>query len=108
MKDYTELNFPEWKIQFGTIKKLNTDDINKRKKILRNAASNFIKRKDVRNMIFSCKGNKCYICGANATQIDHKISALQFAINKKFDYTEMNKFDNLFPICASCNAAKKP
>lgn len=34
MKDYTELNFPEWKIQFGTIKKLNTDDINKRKKYL--------------------------------------------------------------------------
>ena len=77
-----------------------------RKKSLRNAASNFIARKDVRDFIFTSKGMRCYFCGEVATQIDHKISALAFATDATFDYRKMNNYENLFPICEHCNPKK--
>lgn len=101
-------DFPKSNMQFYTAIRLNKGEIEERKKILRNVASNFTRRKDVRDFIFNNKGRKCYICGAESTQIDHKISVFQFAINKKLDYRQMNSYDNLFPICEHCNAAKQP
>lgn len=104
----TITDFPEWKPRTTTRYKLKSAKLDDRKKILRNAASNFVKKKDVRDCIFLHKGNKCYLCGEPATQIDHKISAYQFAVKKEINYLKMNSFDNLFPICAKCNASKIP
>ena len=107
MKKNDECGFPICKYHFGTIIKMTSHDINVRKKALRNAASNFISRKDVREFIFQSKGRQCYLCGKQANEIDHKISAYQFAVNPDFDYRIMNSYENLFPICKSCNVSKE-
>lgn len=101
-------DFPKWNPHKSTIRLMRSDDLNTRKKSVRISASNFTKKLDVREALFKLKGDKCYICGAKATQIDHKISAYEFAINTKLDIRLMNHFDNLYPICAKCNNSKIP
>ena len=98
--------FPKWKPMRSTIKLFNSNDLSIRKKVIRNAASNFIKKPKVREKLFIMKGDRCYLCGKPATQIDHKISAYRFAIDKSLDIMTMNNYDNLFPVCANCNARK--
>jgi len=88
------------------MKLFSSDDLSIRKKAIRNAASNFISKPEVRKKLFTLKGNCCYLCGSPATQIDHKVSAYRFAIDKSLNIMTMNTYDNLFPVCASCNARK--
>ena len=77
-------------------------------KALRNASSNFIARKDVKEYIKAKYLNKCCICGSREhLQIDHVVSVLQFA-QKRLPYKDLNKEDNLALLCRSCNAAKEP
>lgn len=101
-------DFPKWKPHSSTLWLIRTSDSLTRKERIRNAASNFIKRKDVREALFKIKGDKCYICGAKATQIDHKVSAYRYYIDESLDLMTMNSLDNLFPICRRCNAGKQP
>lgn len=101
-------DFPKWKPQARTIRAIKRCDLKTRKTIVRNAASNFISRPDVRNKLFEKKGDKCYICGEKATQIDHKVSAYEFAVNTNWDLSMLNSLDNLFPICKKCNSSKSP
>lgn len=99
-------SFPQWKPQSSALRKIDNPTF--RRVYLRNAASNFIKREDVRLFIFKHKGKKCYLCGSEATQIDHRISAYRFAAYSDLDYMQMNSYENLFPICRKCNASKAP
>lgn len=97
-------NFPIWKPREPRQKrKIEEGSFKVRLKTLRSAASNFTKREEVRSIIFSTKGTKCYICGGEATQIDHKIAVYYFARDRNLDYLKMNSYDNLFPICKRCN-----
>lgn len=99
--------FPIWTCQVPTMTRINSYDIKKRKKALRESSSSFIKRKDVREYIFIEKGEKCYLCGNVATQIDHKIPVAAFAYDRKKDIKILNSYNNLFPICKHCNVSKK-
>ena len=101
-------DFPMWKPQFSTLKQMRCDNVKTRKRVIRNAASSFIKKPKVREALFSLKGDRCYICGAKATQIDHRISAYEFAENTNLDIRELNAFSNLYPICGKCNSSKSP
>ena len=102
------MGLPKWKPQFGTLRRCRSSDFITRKKTIRNAASNYISKPDVRDYIFRVKGSLCYICGEPATQIDHKISALQFATDTTLNIWLLNSEENLFPICAHCNYVKTP
>ena len=104
----TPVDFPRWKYQFRTEKAIGNKEFRERLRILRGAASNFTRKPAVRECIFREKGKLCYICGAEATQIDHKISVYRFAKERELDFREMNSFGNLFPICAHCNSSKSP
>ena len=101
-------DFPKWNPQKNTLKLMRCNDLNIRKKVVRNSASNFISKPNVRKALFELKGDKCYICGSEATQIDHKISAAAFASDTTLDIRQLNHFDNLYPICAKCNCSKTP
>lgn len=101
-------DFPKWNPQQNTLRLMRSYDLNIRKKVVRNSASNFISKSNVRKTLFELKGDKCYICGAKATQIDHKISAAAFASDITLDIWQLNCFDNLYPICAKCNNSKTP
>ena len=101
-------DFPVWRPQERLLNRvMKSTDVKRKKQYQRNTADGFIKRKDVRDYIFKHKGTICYLCGAPATQIDHKISVYRFAI-EKLDIRDMNSFDNLFPICMICNSSKLP
>ena len=99
--------FPRCKPYRDTIKKLNSGNFRIRYKALRNLSNNFIKRKDVREYIFSRKGRTCYLCGGTDNlQIDHKISVYRGAMDQ-IPYYIINSFENLMPICRKCNSGKK-
>ena len=101
-------DFPIWRPQIRLLQRvMRSSDVKRKKKYLRNTADSFIKRKDVRDYIFQHKGTSCYICGSQATQIDHKISVYRFA-TENLDIRDMNSYDNLFPICMMCNSSKLP
>jgi len=99
--------FPIWSCRHSTKIMLESYDRNIRKKAIRNCASSFIKRKDVRDYIFGAKGTQCYLCGSDATQIDHKIPVAWFADDRTMNLSGLNAFSNLFPICAKCNYSKR-
>lgn len=102
-----ESTFPRCKPYQDTIRKLNSGNFRIRYKALRNLSNNFIKRKDVREYIFSRKGRVCYLCGGtDDLQIDHKISVYQGAMDQIPCYI-INSFENLMPICRKCNSGKK-
>lgn len=102
-----EAVFPRCKPYQDTIRKLSSGNFRIRYKALRNLSNNFIKRKDVREYIFSRKGRACYLCGGtDDLQIDHKISVYQGAMNQ-IPYYIINSFENLMPICRKCNSGKK-
>ena len=104
----TPNDFPKENHHIMTLRRMTEYDFETRKKTIRNAASNFISKPKVREVVFREKGFKCYLCGDPATQIDHKISALRFAMDKRLDIRQLNSFENLFPICAHCNSSKLP
>ena len=59
-----DLNFPKWNPRWQTIRNINSDNLKIRYKALRNASSNFIDRKDVKEYIKAKYQNKCCICGS--------------------------------------------
>ena len=99
-------DFPAWVFSYWTKQKMQSRDWKTRMKALRSAASAFIAKETVRKCIFSHKGHRCYICGREADQIDHKIPVSQFSSDEFLDYWDMNNYDNLFPICGECNIHK--
>lgn len=100
-------DFPKWNPVFKVRQKIRSDVFSIRYNALRTSSSGFVKKANVRNRIFTEKGNKCYLCGKEATQIDHKRSVYDYAIDKNDEYcVNLNSFDNLFPICKKCNTSK--
>ena len=100
--------FPKWKPQMGTLGMLSNISEKVRYKALRNSSSAFIKRMDVRSMIFSRDGYKCVICGSSDDlQIDH-IHSVYSVIKGKFPIEKLNTIENLRTLCMHCNASKIP
>lgn len=70
------------------------------KKYLRNQASNYIKRIEVRNFVFRRDNYRCVQCGSSdKLEVDHIISVYRGG---------KNKICNLQTLCRSCNAGKLP
>ena len=66
----------------------------------RNRASNYTKRPDIRDMVFSTYGYQCMMCGATTNlTIDHITSVFS---------NGSNELSNLQPLCRSCNSRKSP
>ena len=100
--------FPLWKPQRITESRFYSSDFKKRYKALRNSSSAFIKRKDVRRIIFSKYGNKCVLCGSvDDLEIDHIVSVYLCAKNL-FEICKLNTEENLTILCRSCNARRCP
>lgn len=103
-----DIKFPKWNPQYYTKQRFGSSDFNIRYKALRNSSSGFIKRKDVRKIIYNKYNGKCYLCGNNENlQIDHIVSVYKCALNE-FPVELLNSEDNLALICRRCNSAKLP
>ena len=73
------------------------------RKYLRNEASNYIKRKAVREFILKRDGYKCKKCGSTENlQIDHIKSVRSYG-----EIMNVNTLDNLQVLCKSCNSGKE-
>lgn len=102
-------DFPPWNCQYPTVTRFKDRDRKVRMKALRISSSAFISRSDVREYIFGHKGSRCYICGADADQIDHKKPVYEYACMESEeikDFSTLNSYENLFPICRHCNASR--
>ncbi len=106
--DSVELKFSVWNPNIHTASKFGCSDFRIRYKALRNSSSGFIRRADVRQIIFEKYHGKCYICGSTDNlQIDHIISVYKFAV-QRLPYKDLNKEENLALICRRCNCQKRP
>ena len=102
-----EVIFPKWHPQQYTIKNFKSADFKVRLKSLRNSSSNFIKKKEVRKIIFDLYNNKCYLCDSKEDlQIDHIVSVYRCAKNE-FPIQKLNSIENLALICKKCNCGKR-
>lgn len=100
--------FPKWNPQMKTMEMLSNISEKVRYKALRNSSSAFIKRIDVRNVIFARDNYKCVICGSSDDlQIDH-IHSVYSVIKGKYPMEELNTIENLRILCKHCNASKIP
>lgn len=99
---------PKWNPRRVSFQKMKSDNFKERYKALRNASSNFIKRKYVRDYLLKKYNHKCYICGSSEDlQIDHIVSVYKFA-SERLDPFVLNSDENLAVICSKCNSAKNP
>lgn len=77
------------------------------KAYLRSCGSNFIKRKEVREIILERDNNKCVYCGSNSDlQIDHIISVYR-VWKENIPLELVNHLDNLQTLCRPCNSRKE-
>jgi len=99
---------PKWNPCRPTIRNIHSDDYRTRYKALRNSSSLFIRRQDVRKIVYQKYDGKCYICeNTKELQIDHIVSVYRYAAEKIQPFTQLNSFDNLALICGTCNASKR-
>jgi 5-methylcytosine-specific restriction endonuclease McrA len=102
-----KLAFPVWNPQRATLVKMDSLDFKIRLKAARNSSSSFIKKEDVRSLVFARDGHMCVLCNSTDNlQIDHKVSV--YACAKNSDYSNLNSFENLRTLCGSCNAGINP
>ena len=100
--------FPEWKPLRLTLIKFQSMDFKIRYMAIRNSSSAFIKRHDVREIIFKRDNYKCVLCGSILDlQVDHTVSVYQVAKNK-YPIEKLNVKSNLMTLCYKCNAGKAP
>lgn len=100
------MELPECKPYQKTLRNISSDDFRTRYKAMRNMSSYYTGRSDVREVILNKCGAKCYLCCAKGDlQVDHVISVYRFA-KDRLPYRDLNKYENLMPICKRCNAAK--
>lgn len=102
------MGLPQWKPHWTTITKADSPNREKRMKTIRNCASNFIKKKEVKEFVFSRDNYKCVYCGTTKNlTVDHIVSVYLFATGK-YDFEKLNDYSNLQTLCSNCNSAKKP
>ena len=100
--------FPIWNPQVITVSKFNRSDFRVRYKALRNSSSAFIKRKDVREILFTKYNYSCTNCGSkNNLEIDHIISVYLCALGK-LNIDKLNTLSNLTVLCKTCNCRRVP
>jgi len=101
-------NFPLWNPQRATKYRFNNSDFKIRLSAIRNSSSAFIKRNDVRVVIFTKDMFKCVSCGSkdNLT-IDHIISIYRCAVGE-YPIEKLNTIVNLQSLCLKCNCSKLP
>lgn len=105
---YNYTSFPVWKPQRITKSKFSSSDFKIRLNALRNSSSAFIKKKEVREIVFSNDNHKCVLCGntKNLT-VDHKVSVYMCSLGK-YPIEALNTIENFQTLCTSCNSKKIP
>ena len=100
------IEFPKWKLHWYNEKYLYWNNTKIRAKTIRNASSNFIAKKNVKEYIFNRDNNKCVKCGSEENlQIDHIISVYK-VINNEYPLDKLNIEENLQTLCKRCNIEK--
>lgn len=106
--DKQKIVFPNWNPQKKTISMLSNISERIRYKALRNSSSAFIKRKDVRDVVFERDKYKCQICGSSEQlEVDH-INSVYSVLKDKYPMSKLNTLENLRTLCKSCNSRKAP
>lgn len=103
----SNLEFPAWNPQLGTIFRMRS--INKKKafKAFRNSCGGFITKKIVRQIVFERDDFTCNICGSNKNlTIDHIKSVVRCFQEEELEYCNLSI--NLQTLCKSCNSKKAP
>lgn len=100
--------FPQWKPTRKTINLIDESmDSKLAFKSFRNSSSVFIKKPEVRDIVFKKSNNKCAQCYSDENlQIDHIKSVLE-CFKKGLIYY-CNQLINLQVLCSKCNTSKKP
>lgn len=76
-------------------------------KYLRHCASNYIKRKEVRQFVLERDNHQCIICHCTeGLQVDHKVSVYR-GWKENIPIEEINSVKNLQTLCIKCNAGKR-
>lgn len=107
--EQNEVNlFPLWNPQRMTQRRFNFSDYKTRHNAIRHSSSAFIKRKDVREIVFKKDNFKCVLCNntSNLT-IDHIISVYRCSIGC-YPIEQLNIRENLQTLCGHCNSKKNP
>jgi len=104
--DYNDL--PIWNPQWGTRKEFESNDFRIRYKALRNSSSNFIKKRQVREIITKKCNGKCSKCGCIFNLHIDYIKSVYLAAERKFPIDQLNSYHNLTLLCKSCNCKKVP
>lgn len=100
--------FPLWNPTGETIRRIRGIDFDDRFRALRNSSSAFIKRREVKGMVFKKCGGRCSFCGAKtALSIDHIVSVYR-AAHGDFPIEKLNTRENLQLLCGKCNSRKAP
>ncbi len=106
--DKREIVFPNWNPQKKTISMFYNISERIRYKALRNSSSAFIKRKDVRTIVFERDKYRCQICGSSEKlEVDH-INSVYSVLKGRYPMSKLNTLENLRTLCGSCNSRKAP
>lgn len=100
--------FPLWKPTKKILFAINDMiDRNKAYKMFRSSCSAFIKKEEIRSIIFKKSNNKCCLCQSRKSlQIDHIMSVYKCFNNALYNYC--NTYENLQVLCKKCNTSKTP
>ena len=102
------VTMPKIKIYGPTYRNLHSESFKVRYKALKGISTRYVNNPKVRKIILEKTNGYCSECGSNKyIQIDHIVSIYRYALNKG-DYRELNSYENLQPLCRSCNAKKMP
>ena len=100
--------FPVWKPTRPTEIKARSYNFRTRYAALRSSSASFIRRPDVKEIIYEKYEGKCYLCGSKeCLQIDHIVSVYRYAKEEIRPIEGLNSLDNLALICRKCNAGKR-
>lgn len=98
---------PLWKPQWITERRFHSNDFKVRLKAIRNSSSGFIKKAEVRRIIFERDNFRCLQCGSTEDlQVDHIVSVYQ-AAKGIIPIENLNTRENLQTLCKQCNSGKR-
>ncbi len=108
MCENIDIKFPILNPQKITRNRFYSFDYKTRLKSIRNSSSAFIKRKDVREIVFRKNNFKCVFCKSlNNLSVDHIYSVYRCVIGE-YPINKLNTLENFQTLCCKCNSKKKP